>query len=187
MKKITQKELKKLLHYNPSTGIFTWNVYRRGKVKPGIIAGYFDESTGYIKIEINQVCYYCSRLSWLYMKGYFPEHEMDHKDRNKINNKWCNLRHVTSSCNKRNTKVSSSNTSGVKGVSLHTQNQNWTAYININYRRKYLGAFKNFIDAVRARWEAEIKYNFPNCITTSSAYLYLKEEKKLKKLNRRRS
>ena len=40
----------------------------------------------------------------------------------------------------------------------------------------------NFTNAVQARWEAEIFYNFPNCNTTSTAYLYLQRQAPLRGL-----
>ena len=38
---------------------------------------------------------------------------------------------------------------------------------------KYLGYFNNFIDAVKSRWEAEKKYDWPDCNTNSSAFNFL--------------
>ena len=71
--------------------------------------------------------------------------------------------------------MKSNNTSGVTGVNFHKYNKNWIAEIVVNGEKYGLGSHKSFQDAVKARWNAEVKYNFPNCNTTSSAYEYLKE------------
>ena len=113
--KLTQKRLKELLHYDPSTGIFTWLVALSKKVKIGDIAGHID-SKGYRHIGVDCDVYRASRLAWLYMEGYFPEHEVDHEDRVRHNDRWKNLRHLTHSCNLKNRGVNSNNTSGITGV-----------------------------------------------------------------------
>ena len=48
------------------------------------------------------------------------------------------------------------NKTGAKGVSKN--GKRWVASIQINKKRIYLGIFKNFDDAVKARKEAEEKY-----------------------------
>ena len=108
MQMINQKQLKEVLHYDPLSGIFIWKIKSARCIQIGDIAGYKDH--GYIRIEINHKAYFANRLAFLYMEGYFPEGDVDHKDRIKDNNKWNNLRHVTRSCNMRNTKVFSTNT-----------------------------------------------------------------------------
>ena len=55
-KMITQEELKKLLYYNPKTGIFTRLVSVGRKVKAGQVAGGLDN--GYIKIGIDGKRYF---------------------------------------------------------------------------------------------------------------------------------
>ena len=112
--KLTQKRLKELLYYNLDTGIFT-NRIDRSNVKVGDIAGYIN-SKGYRCIRVDCKIYRASRLAWLYMKGYFPEHEVDHEDRVRHNDRWKNLRHLTHSCNLKNRGVNSNNTSGITGV-----------------------------------------------------------------------
>lgn len=87
---LTRKELKKLIKYKPRTGKITWKVNRSG-IKIGDEAGYICNSTKYRKIQINKKLYYAHRLAWLYMKGYFPDCQIDHKDRNRTNNKWTSL------------------------------------------------------------------------------------------------
>ncbi len=174
MPDITKEELKRILNYSPETGIFVWKIKPASYIKIGDIAGHKD-TRGYIAIMINGKSYKAHRLAFLYMEGYFPEHDVDHIDRNPSNNTWNNLRHVSRQCNNRNCKIQKNNTSGVTGVRPRYKNNTWIVQIVISEKNIHLGSFKNFIDAVKARWQAEIKYGYPNCNTTSAAYQYLKE------------
>jgi hypothetical protein len=169
---LTQKELKESVSYDPSTGIFTWLV-NRNRVKKGDRVGWVHRS-GYSVAQINGHQCMLSRLAFLYMEGYFPEHDVDHKDRNKLNNKWDNLRHVTRQCNCRNVGVGLRNTSGVVGIVWEKTRKKWRAYITVGYRRIWLGRYNKKHDAIKARWDAEVKFGFPNCNTTSSALEYLR-------------
>ena len=172
LQKITQRKLKELLDYDPLTGLFTCKVKRSPRAMPGTIAGGKD-SDGYISICICGAKQKAHRLAFLWMEGYFPENDVDHIDRNPSNNKWENLREVSRQCNLRNCEIGSNNRSGVTGVSYAKRDKTWKACVKISYKNIYLGSFVKKYDAVKARWEAEIKYNFPNCNTTSSAYRYL--------------
>lgn len=175
MKKLTQKRLKELLSYDPETGVFVWVVQKSNNIKVGQIAGCVNKVTGYRDIMINGRTYKSSRLVWLYIKGYFPEHQMDHINRIKNDDRWENLRHVSSQCNTRNCNVSKNNKSGITGVSWRETHKKWYARIMISGKAVHLGSFKSKLDATKARWNAEVKHSFPNCNTTSSAYLYLKK------------
>ena len=171
--KLTQTRLKKLLHYDPETGVFDWLIPRQGaRIKQS--AGCLTYE-GYGQIRINGKTYRAARLAWLYMEGYWPEHQIDHINRIRNDDRWLNLRHVSPQCNLRNCNKAKNNTSGITGVSLHKDSQKWHATIKPTGKRVFLGSFNLKIDAARARWNGEIKYGFPDCNTTSSAYLYLKE------------
>jgi len=179
MKKLTQKRLKELLHYDPETGVFTWVKTVNREVKRGDVAGYINKELGYRLIGICGKCYYASRLAWLYMEGYFPENVADHRDRVRDNDRWDNLRHISRQCNSRNCKLSIKNKSGITGVSWSKRYQKWTANVTILYKSINLGAFNSKLDAAKARWNAEKKHNFPNCNSKSTAYLYLKSHNAL--------
>jgi hypothetical protein len=159
---LDQTELKQLLHYDPATGLFAWRVSRRRGAKAGDIAGYIID-TGYRRIHINKRYYLAHRLAFLYMTGSFPPHHTDHINGIRDDNRWENLRGVTTQENGRNAKRPKDNTSGVIGVSWHKQHARWRAHIVINRKHKHLGLFDNLLDAVAARKQAERKYDFhPN-------------------------
>lgn len=63
-----------------------------------------------------------------------------------------------------NSKLSSENTSGTKGVSFHKKSGKWRAQIRYSSKNYYLGIYEKIEDATAARQEAEkfIKDNFDN-------------------------
>lgn len=170
--KLTQKRLRELLHYNPETGVFTWLETGGGRSIDRCAGGI---NNGYRKIKINYISYLAHRLAFPYVNGYFPENDVDHINRIRDDNRWCNLREASKSCNARNSGVGRNNKSGVIGVGWGNDRYVWKASISVDGRNKFLGRFKNIQDAVKARWEAEVKYDWPNCNSTSTAYIYLKE------------
>lgn len=172
MKYITHKKLKGLMRYDPNSGKFYRLVSRGGNAIKGSIAGSKDKH-GYIIIQINGIRYKAHRLAWFYIEGYWPEHQIDHINRIKDDNKWCNLRHVTASCNNINRAVFKKSKSNVVGV-IKERNK-WRVRIKVKDKYKHIGCFDNLIDAVKARWDAEVRHEFPNCNTSSTAYNYLKE------------
>jgi hypothetical protein len=172
-KKLTQKRLKEVLRYYPESGIFRWRATGTGRRK-NKIAGY-KNSRGYIRIWIDGEKHYAHRLAFLYEHGYFPENDIDHIDGNPSNNKIKNLREVSRQCNLRNTGNRINNTSGVKGVSWDKPTNKWRAQIQANRKNKKLGRYKNFDNAVIARYKAEKELNWKGCNDSSPAYLYLKQ------------
>lgn len=73
-------------------------------------------------------------------------------------NRKSNLRIVSKSQNAMNSKIPSTNTSGVKGVSYDRKTNKWRAYINKNKKRIELGKFDNIEHAINARTKAEKIY-----------------------------
>lgn len=158
---ITQERLKEVLHYNPDTGIFVWKAITRRRIRKGDVAG--SPSKGYTVIWIDKIRYREHRLVFLYVTGEFPRNEVDHINRIKNDNRWCNLRLVTTLENKRNLPMFKNNTSGFTGVCWRKREKKWVACIDTNYKKTHLGYFINKEDAIMARKEANIKYNFhPN-------------------------
>jgi len=71
---MTQSELKKLLSYNPDTGVFTCITPTSKRINIGDVAG--SEGQGWILITINKKPYRANRLAWLYMTGEWPSHDV---------------------------------------------------------------------------------------------------------------
>ena len=86
--------------------------------------------------------------------------EIDHKDRNKLNNSLFNLHWSSSSDNSHNSKIRSDNTSGVKGVCYHKQSGQWRATMTIN-KKRHLGCFDTKEKAILYRRELEVLSGLP--------------------------
>ena len=83
---------------------------------------------------------------------------VDHINGNTLDNRLENLQ-ICSICeNNRKQQKRPDNKSGVVGVHWYTRTNKWMAFIKINGKRKHLGYFENFEDAVKSRKDAEEKY-----------------------------
>ena len=85
---------------------------------------------------------------------------VDHINRNKMDNRRCNLRIVTQSVNMQNTNRIPKSSTGVLGVHFDKRKQKYYARIKIDNKNHYKGNFKNIEDAIAARKELEEKYNY---------------------------
>ena len=158
MKHIEQKLLKEMLDYDKDTGVFYWKVNSGSGGKIGAIAG-AKHKTGYIRVGIKGKVYQAHRLVWIYIYGYIPK-TLDHINHNKSDNRLSNLREVSDSENQRNRSRNHNNTSGVAGVCWNKNACKWQAQIKTPEKNLYLGLFSEFSDAVNARKNAEVLYNF---------------------------
>jgi hypothetical protein len=168
---LTQRELKKLVFYNPDTGVFTllartpdmfsdgdgrftkdskcksWNTRYAGNV-----AGCLDRH-GHVYLRLNDTSFPAHRLAWLYVYGRLPKNDIDHIDGNRSNNKIENLREATRSQNLMNKKGNGRN---LKGVSLHVCGR-YVAQIGANKKHYYLGLFDTKEEAHAAYCKAAKK------------------------------
>lgn len=87
-----------------------------------------------------------------------PGHEVDHKNRDGLDNQRHNLRVVTKSINMYKRSLMSTNTTGISGVNWYERYHKWNATIKIRGQRMNLGYFVKFEDAVAARLAAEVRY-----------------------------
>lgn len=85
-----------------------------------------------------------------------PENlEVDHINRNGLDNRKKNLRIVTHRGNMFNLSLAKNNKSGVRGVHLYKKTGKWTAQLQIDRKGYHLGFFDKKIDAIEARKTAE--------------------------------
>lgn len=151
-------KVRETFEYDVDTGVFVYKVTRGPKTK-GSVAGSIN-SDGYLQVGFNGSRYLLHRLAFLYMKGEWPKNFVDHKDTDKLNNKWCNLRDVLRKVNNRNRSVQKNNTSGVVGVSWDKINSKWFASICVEGKMIGLGRFNYKEDAILARMTAEKDYGY---------------------------
>jgi hypothetical protein len=145
---LTRHKLKSLLHYNPRTGLWT-NLVDRTRKNAGKRAGWINEN-GYVELSVSGRYYKSHRLAWFYMTGRWPQHQIDHKNTSRSDNRWNNLRVATHGQNRRNCTKYANNTSGLKGVSWHVQHGKWQAQIQIDKKKQYLGFFNTPEQAYKA-------------------------------------
>ncbi len=137
---LTAERLRELLHYDPTTGIFTWLVKPSGNVKAGDRAG-SPNDRGYLGIGISNHLYISHRLVWLYVYRRWPTNHIDHINGNKIDNRLVNLREATNHQNQANAAIRKDNKSGLKGVWWHSRDKCWCSKIRINGKSRHLGYF----------------------------------------------
>jgi hypothetical protein len=126
---LTHERLRERLFYDAGTGLFVWLV----------------------NIRVDGRLYQAHRLAWFYVHGKWPDGQIDHIDGNRKNNRIANLRDVPNrtNCQNRHRPPKSNRTSGLIGVSRHSQNNKWVASACLNGKSKYLGSYDS-ADAANA-------------------------------------
>ena len=146
--RLSVKRLRSFLNYNPDTGIFYWLV-SRGRANIGDVAGSLDKE-GYRQIFIAGYNYRAGRLAWLYMTGKWPTEQIDHKNTDRLDNSWNNLRQATNTQNQRNRSLNENSNSGIKGVHWFVSGKKWKATIGYKCRMIHLGSFDSKVEAAKA-------------------------------------
>lgn len=152
---LSQNKLKDLLEYNPETGLFTWLKDRNWKARRGDPAGSVN-NYGYIQIGILGWNYLAHRLAILYMTGELPSIDVDHINRVKADNRFCNLRVVNRSVNISNAGPKKSNKLGARGVFRHQGK--YRSRIHVYGKVIDLGMFETIAEASAAYNEAREKH-----------------------------
>jgi len=151
--------LKEYVTYDPVTGVFTCNK-ACGKRPAGRVAGGISRH-GYRQIAVAGRTYTAQKLAWLYMTGKWSEHDIDHINRVRTDNRFKNLREATRVENLHNTGATIRSASGVRGVYRHTKQgtrKPWRAGIMVGGRLQHLGNFYTIEEAAAARAEAEKQF-----------------------------
>ncbi len=132
------------------------------KYKVGSIAGSTVRTKqGYVsrRVKINGKVYNVARIIWLIVHGVLVD-EIDHINRNSLDNRLKNLRPATRSDNCKNRGKRSDNTYGITGVYWQKTRQRWQSTIDSQGKRYYLYAGKDFFEACCRRRSAEIRLGF---------------------------
>ena len=153
------ERLTTLLEYNAETGEFRWRVSQCPRIPAGSLAGCL-EADGYVRIQIDGKRYPAGPLAWFYTHRVWPAQVIDHKNRDRADNRLANLRCVTQGENLKNTGVSRRNKSGYKGVRWVPERSKWRATIMVDGKTISLGYFLQLEEAVAARLAAEEAYGF---------------------------
>lgn len=144
---LTQAYLKSILHYAPETGVFTRLKRPQGTHPCSDIVNIPSKSTGYIYIRLLGHVYSLHRLAFLYMNGRFPKKRVDHRDQIKTNNAWSNLREASRTQNAWNSKLRTTNSSGVPGVHWYVPGRKWRVALRYNGKKNHIGLYKTLEEA----------------------------------------
>lgn len=156
---VTPERLKKMFSYNPITGTLTSKIPSK-QIPAGTPVG-TSTKRGYITVKIEQKVYKVHRIAFAIMKGRWPTPTVDHINRNKSDNRWCNLREASYSEQSKNHPIhkitSKCNKYGVAGVSWLPRLKKWQVTIaGIGVKKQmYLGMYSSLNEAVSVRLKAE--------------------------------
>jgi hypothetical protein len=163
MLQIDASLVRSILDYDPETGVFIWRVRSPDTFSEtpvfspehvankwnsefaGTVAGFVNPK-GYRIIKINRRAFKAARLAWLIMTDVMPTEQIDHRDLDRSNNRFCNLRPATPQQNVANRRALRSNLSGIKGIYRHKYRGKWTgqwrALIGAGGNNTHLGLFR---------------------------------------------
>lgn len=156
---LTVEELKSQLRYEPDTGDFYRIARPRGSNAPmGLITTKTTEA-GYIRIRVLGRKFMAHQLAYVYMTHVWPT-QVDHDNRNRSDNRWCNLSESSDVHNRKNQSLRKTNNTGMAGVIWDDKRQRYVVRVTNNYKQIWLGQFKTLLAAEYARHAANLEYGF---------------------------
>ncbi|MEZ2410571.1 HNH endonuclease [Bosea sp. RCC_152_1] len=145
---LTQEIVRRIFDYDPDTGALVRRVSYERHVGKRVDAQY----RGRRRVLIARKLYEVSRVIWLYVYGHFPDCDVDHIDRDPLNDRLDNLRLASRAQNASNRGLSKNNRSGIKGVRQRGPSR-WVAGIGFENRWIHLGSFRT-AEAARDAYNA---------------------------------
>ena len=124
------------------------------KCKAGTMAGTLTKA-GYWLMGVEGRRILAHRVVYAINTGIWPEHQIDHIDRNKLNNRIENLRAVTHAENAYNRGASRSSGTGVRGVHLRKDTGKYCVQIKRGDTRETIGCYSSLEEASKAYTEAK--------------------------------
>ena len=144
--------LNELFLYKPYTGQLIWKV-NRSNIKKGSIAGSKHKSgkLTYLQVGINGKQYALQRIIWkLYFKEDPKHFDIDHKNRNTLDNTIANLRKVTTAQNNNNKNTYKNSKTGFPGI-YQESNGKYTATIFVKGKSYRNGTYLTIEEALIAQ------------------------------------
>lgn len=154
------QRIRECLNYDPKSGILIWVKPQCSRLRVGQRAGSSRFNPSPYRVinfgSVGQRARHCfeHHVVWYLMTGEWPTKQIDHRDRNGLNNQWANLRLATTHQQQLNKRSSRPNTIGFKG--LRRVKSGFVAQISIKGKNKYLGRFSSREEAAAA-YEAAVK------------------------------
>lgn len=139
------EEIRKQLSYDPETGIVT-------RLKDGSAMAV--PKTSFLGTHIQ-----ITHIIWVLMYGRWPEEEIDHRDKDRSNNKFSNLRECTRTSNMQNRRWNNPNGKGVTFRGEKPIGRQWQAQIQVNKKKMQLGFYATAEEAAEAYRQAALEHH----------------------------
>lgn len=159
--------LRTRLSYDDETGNFTWIKHRLKKMLGKKAGG--AHSNGYIRIRVDGVSYFAHRLAFMFIHDRLPDGEIDHINRDKTDNRICNLRGSTIAENRSNCTARKKRCGTLKGCYFSKKHNKWLAQAHKDKKRHYIGLFDTEYEAHQAYTEVARKLHGEFFCSGSSA------------------
>lgn len=144
-------------HFPTERGWKTVNTSHAGKEAGSVRKVSYANKYPHVDVFMAGVSIPRDHIVWAIHHGEWPS-QIDHKNRDSLDDRIDNLRPATNNQNARNTSRRSNNTSGYKGVSLDCWTSRYKASIKVNGRTLNLGRFDTAAEAYVAYCKAAKKY-----------------------------
>lgn len=160
MGRLSGKELLQYVHLDPSSPSYlSWNYHTPFKKHAGRQIKAIGNH-GYYNFRHMKRTYLVHRVIYEIVHGTLVDkQEVDHRDRNKLNNHPDNLRLSDRNGNCRNTRMFCTNTSGYRGVCWATHAKKWKAAITIDNVPHHIGYYTDPITAAKAYDKAALEHH----------------------------
>lgn len=157
---MTFAELSKHFVYNPNSGkiYYSTELKARYNIRPGKEAGCV-YSGGYWMVTYNKKRIKRSRLAFLLMTGDWPNKDVDHIDRNRLNDSWENLREASNSLNGFNRTFDSLKHRGIRYRPEQSKKNPWVVHIRKDGKLIHVGQYSTLEQAKVIRRDAELKFH----------------------------
>lgn len=159
-------DLHDLLSYDPSTGALTWKArpirfFPTGRPSPEANMARWNkrhagnqvqgpDRKGYVRFSLFGEMQRAHRVIWAMQTGEWPAFEIDHRDGDRSNNRWLNLRAAPDGINAANRGAYHDSTSPYVGVSWITAHGKWRAQIGHDGSNHHIGYFDSEEEAAAA-------------------------------------
>lgn len=146
---ISAIEARKLISYNPVAGTFAWIAPRRG-VRLGHPPG-TRHPDGRLEIALGGRRHKAARIAWLLMTGEWPSSVIDHINGNPSDDRFENLRDVSTQANIQNQlRPQRSNQSSSKLGVTRRKNGKWQSRLVVGDKNTTVGTFDSEDEAYSA-------------------------------------
>lgn len=155
MSGLTADLARELFSYEPDTGIMRWRK-PGGSKRKSLVAG--TRTHGYLSVRVSGRQYQVHRVAWLYVKGAWPNNQIDHINGIRDDNRIINLRDVPIRVNNENLRrARADNGCGVFGATWLERLQSYAVMIQVHGKKHHVGLFKDAESARQAYISAKRK------------------------------